>query len=136
MMFMYNIMIFMCDGRERNMDQTQEKIEALQVLKKYNIEIIKGIDEIAGELRGSGKEDTDQFLTNLLGSINWEVQVLARTMDYLNRDAEKVSKDEVNGILTQLNDAVAQKDGTAIADCMQYRLKPFLEHLHFVLEFV
>lgn len=111
-------------------NEFKEEIEALETLKEYNVKVVKALEEIIPELKGEKKEDTDEYLQNIFKGINWEIQVLNGTMDYLNREKEVVSKDSVNGIIVKLNEAVNDKSDEKIAGVLEEDLLPFLEKLN------
>lgn len=111
-------------------NQFKEEIEALEALREYNVKIVKALKEIVPELEGTKKEDTDEYLQHIFKGINWEIQVLNGTMDYLNRDKEVVSKDSTNEMIIRLNEAVNSKDDKKIAGVIAEELLPFLEKLN------
>lgn len=111
-------------------NEFKEEIEALDALKEYNVKVVKALKEIIPELKSEKKEDTDEYLQHIFKGINWEIQVLNGTMDYLNRDKEIISKDNVNEVIIKLNEAVKDKSDEKIAEVLGEDLLPFLEKLN------
>lgn len=115
-------------------NQFKEEIEALETLKGYNVKVVKALKEIIPELKGEKKEDTEEYLKHILNGINWEIQVINGTMSYINRDGEVISKDKVNQIIVDLNDAIQKKQDMEIAGIMESQMLPFLVSLTGIIE--
>lgn len=111
-------------------NEFKEEIEALETLKQYNVKVVKALKEIIPELKGEKKEDTDEYLQHIFKGINWEIQVLNGTMDYLNREEEVISKKNANEMILKLNEAVNDKSDEKIAGVLEEHLLPFLEKLN------
>lgn len=114
-------------------NQFKEEIEALEVLKDYNVKIVKALKEIVPELKGTKKEDTDEYLNHIFKGVNWEIQVLNGTLNYLNRDEEIISKESANKMIVGLNEAVNEKSDDKIVGVVEADLLPFLEKLNEII---
>lgn len=110
-------------------NEFKEEIEALETLGEYNIKVVKALKEVIPELKGEPKEDTDEYLQHILKGINWEIQVLNGTMDYINKECELVSKEDANKIVEKLNEALKAKDNCQTGEVLEAELLPFLENL-------
>lgn len=111
-------------------NEFKEEIEAVEALKEYNVKVVKALKEIIPELKGEKKEDTDEYLKHIFKGINWEIQVINGTMEYLNREKEVISKESTNNIIVKLNDAVNAKNDFLVGEIMETELLPFLENLN------
>lgn len=109
-------------------DKRAEQMEALQTLEEYNEKVLKNIPILVRELRGVRLEDTDKFLQGVINAVNWEVQVLNATMDVINENQERVSKETVNQKIMSLSDALRTKDELAQAEAFE-QLLPELENI-------
>lgn len=109
-------------------DKRAEQMEALQTLEEYNEKVLKNIPILVRELRGAHLEDTDKFLQGVINAVNWEVQVLNATMDVINENQERVSKETVNQKIMSLSDALRTKDELAQAEAFE-QLLPELENI-------
>ena len=109
-------------------DKRTEQIEALQTLAEYNEKVLKNIPILVRELRGARLEDTDKFLQGVINAVNWEVEVLNATMDVINENQERVSKETVNQKIMSLSDALRTKDELAQAEAFE-QLLPELENI-------
>lgn len=111
-------------------NEFREEIEALEALKSYNVKMVKALKEIIPELKGQKKEDTDEYFQHILKGLNWEIQVLNGTMDYLNRNEIIIDKENLNKSIVALNCAINKKDEKAIASIIEMELYPFFEKLN------
>ena len=109
-------------------DKRAEQMEALQTLEEYNEKVLKNIPILVREIRGARLEDTDKFLQGVINAVNWEVQVLNATMDVINENQERVSKETVNQKIMSLSDALRTKDELAQAEAFE-QLLPELENI-------
>ena len=115
---------------EDNMeDNRKEQVEALEALKDYNPKICKALKEIIPELRGEKKEDTQEYIEHIFRGVNWELQVINGTMELLNEKEQQVSKDSLNEMIVQVNDAYTSKEGEKLAQIIETELLPFVERL-------
>lgn len=117
-------------------NEFKEEIEALGTLKEYNVKVVKALKEVIPELKGEKKEDTDEYFQHILKGINWEIQVINGTMDYLNKEEETISKEKVNGIIVDLNDAIKEKQDLKIVSILESQMVPFLISLSEIIETV
>lgn len=100
----------------------EEKKEALKTLMEYNPKVIHNIKIIIKELSGERMDDTDAFLKDILNAINWEIEVLNGTMDFLNEGIIRIEKEKVNTCIVALGNAVAEKEDTKIAEAFEQLL--------------
>ncbi|MCI8495312.1 MAG: molecular chaperone [Lachnospiraceae bacterium] len=118
-------------GKEEDImeDNRKEQVEALEALKDYNPKICKALKEIIPELRGEKKEDTQEYIEHIFRGVNWELQVINGTMELLNEKEQQVSKDSLNEMIVQVNDAYTSKEGEKLAQIIETELLPFVERL-------
>ncbi len=115
-------------------DNRKEQAEALEALKDYNPKVLKALKEVIPEITGERKEDTQEYLDYIFKGINWELQVINGTMELLNEKEEQVSKDSLNEIVVQINDAYTSKDDSKLAKLLEEQLLPFVEKLDGYIE--
>ena len=118
-------------GKEEDImeDNRKEQVEALEALKDYNPKICKALKEIIPELRGEKKEDTQEYIEHIFRGVNWELQVINGPMELLNEKEQQVSKDSLNEMIVQVNDAYTSKEGEKLAQIIETELLPFVERL-------
>ena len=110
-------------------DNRKEQVEALEALKDYNPKVCKALKEVIPEILGERKEDTQEYLDHIFKGINWELQVVNGTMALLNEKEEQISKEALNEIVMQINDAYTSKDDSKLAQVLEEKMLPFVEKL-------
>lgn len=110
-------------------DNRKEQVEALEALKDYNPKVCKALKEVIPEITGERKDDTQEYLDYIFKGINWELQVVNGTLELLNEKEEQVSKEALNEIVMQINDAYTSKDNEKLVQAMEGSLLPFIENL-------
>lgn len=110
-------------------DNRKEQVEALEALKDYNPKVCKALKEVIPEITGERKEDTQEYLEHIFKGINWELQVVNGTLEVLNEKEEQVSKEDLNDIVAQINEAYTSKDSGKLAQLLEEKMLPFIEKL-------
>lgn len=106
---------------------TQEKREAIEVLKEYLGKLIPGIEAVAQELEEDRKPDTDDFLKKCIDGLNWVIEIYNRVSDVLAKE-EKIDKEEMNPVIMELGKALQDKEDLKIAEALRGVI-PFLEEI-------
>lgn len=107
-------------------DIRQQQIEALEVLESYNERMVKAVREIIVELKGQQQPDTEDFLNQIIEGINWEIQVVNGTLDYINEDEQLLDKEGFNQAILNHNDAIASGDDEKMAESLEVNVLPYL----------
>lgn len=107
------------------MEMREEKLEAMKAVIDYNPRLLRGLENVARELSGDRKEDTDEYLKSVIDGINWEIQILNRTMDLVNENEEQVNQDEANELFKSFSAAYKDGDDQKIATSITTELVPF-----------
>ena len=106
-------------------DLRAQQIEALEVLADYNERLVKSMNGVIGELKGERKEDTDQYLEEIIKGINWEIGILNGTLSLINEGEERIQKEEMNSSILKLSKALEGKVDQDMAEAMQEALPMF-----------
>lgn len=109
-------------------DNRAEQREALEVLVEFNDRLLKNMGIIIKEFSGERLDDTDAFLKGITDAMNWEIQVMNGTLDFLNEGKERIDKETFNAAVIKLGDAIKAKDDAAMAEAMK-ELVPMFENL-------
>ncbi len=112
-----------------NNELRQQQIEALKTLYEYNKRLIYAIPQLAEELKEDKKPDTEEYQQKIVEGLNWEIQILNRTMDLINEEEEKISKESINSHIKILEQALLSKEDTSIAKAMEQEILPVLEQI-------
>lgn len=106
-------------------DNRAEQVEALEILKEFNVRLLKNMGIVVKELSGQRMDDTDKFLRSIIDAINWEVQVVNGTMDLLNEEKERINKESFNNKIVALSDAIATKSDAKMAEAVEALIPEF-----------
>lgn len=107
-------------------DIRQQQIEAMEELKSYNKKLVKAVREIIIELKGEDRTDTEDFLKQIVEGINWEIQVVNGTLDYINEDENLLDKEQFNQAVLNHNEAINTKDNGKLAESFEVNILPYL----------
>lgn len=110
-------------------DYRQQQIEALQVAHEYSGRLIKGIENVCGELSGNRLLDTDAYLDEVVKGINWIIEIVNRTMDVINEKEILIEKEKVNENVKELGDALSKKEDALIADVLKGGMLEFIQQV-------
>ena len=116
-----------------NNELRQQQIEALKTLYDYNKRLIYAIPQLTEELNEDKKPDTEEYQQKIVEGLNWEIQILNRTMDLINEEEEKISKESINSHIKILEQALLSKEDTLIAKAMEQEILRVLEQIDEVI---
>ena len=106
-------------------DNRAEQKEALEVLKEFNVRLLKNMNIVVKELSGKRLDDTNQFLRGIIDAINWDVEVVNGTTEMLNEGKERINKEMFNTKIVAFSDAIAAKDDQKMADAVKALIPEF-----------
>lgn len=109
-------------------NQREQQIEALVAGYEYTKRLLNGIETIIVELREERKEDTKEFLEQVMKGINWIIQVINGTASLINEKENRINKDKMNEVILSLNSALKMEDDLEIAKILQEGMLPFLNN--------
>lgn len=107
-------------------NQREQQIEALKAGYEYTKRLQNGIESVIVELREERKEDTKEFLDQIMKGINWIIQVVNGTASLINEKEKRINKDEMNEVIVSLNSALKMEEDLQIAKILQEGIMPFL----------
>lgn len=111
----------------------EQQIEALEVFEKYNKKLMKSMNTIIGELRGDRKEDTDEFQEKIIEGLNWEIQILNKTLSLINEKRIYIKKEEINEKIICLSEAIKEGD-SKIAEVLENDIIPTFEEIGLIVK--
>ena len=119
----------MCQGENIMEDNRREEKEALKVLTEYSPKLLKSMRNVMEELHGKRQPDTDEYLLSIIKGMNWEIQVLNGTMDYLNETGQLIDKQAANALFVNFSKIYQEKDDEKLAEVFEKDMIPFFEKL-------
>ena len=117
----------MCQGDNIMEDNRREEKEALKVLTEYSPKLLKSMRNVMEELHGNRQPDTDEYLLSIIKGMNWEIQVLNGTMDYLNETGQLI--EAANALFVNFSKIYQEKDDEKLAEVFEKDMIPFFEKL-------
>lgn len=103
--------------------------EVLKELIAYSEKLIPAVQTIIEELRGNVKEDTGEFLNEVIGGINWEIEVYNQCAALINSKSSYIDKKTMIAAVTSLGHSLGSGDNATVAECLENDFLPFLNKL-------
>jgi len=110
-------------------ESEQLQREALSELICYSEKLIPAVHTIIEELRGAGKEDTGEFLNEIINGINWEIEVYNQCASLINTKCNYIEKKAMIVAVTNLGQSLGSGENGKVADCFEQDFLPFLNKL-------
>jgi len=117
-------------------EREQLQREVLQELVSYSEKLIPALQTIIEELRGSEKEDTGEFLNEVINGINWEIEVYNQCAPLLNARSNYIDKKQMIAAVTSLGQSLGSGNNYVVADCFEQDFLPFLNKLSLAAKLV
>lgn len=103
--------------------------EVLKELISYSTNLIPALQSIIEELRGNEREDTNDFLNEVINGINWEIEVYNQCAPLINEKSSYIDKKVMIAAVKSLGEALSGSNNLQIADCLEHEFLPFLNKL-------
>ncbi len=105
----------------------QQKLEALRTAAEYIGKLLPAMEEVISEIKGDMKEDTVDFLLQIIDGFNFMIETYNVTRDLVNDPEPLINDDELERAVGSLSDGFSKKDYVAIADELSTDVVPFLK---------
>ncbi|MCR5474579.1 MAG: hypothetical protein K6F28_05185 [Lachnospiraceae bacterium] len=105
----------------------EQKIEALRTANDYLERLIPAMEEVISEIRGEMKEDTVDYLLQIIDGFNFMIETYNVTRDIVNEPEELIVDDVLEASVGRLSDGFSKKDYPAIAEELSSDIVPFLK---------
>ncbi|SFC60920.1 hypothetical protein [Clostridium uliginosum] len=102
----------------------EDKIEALKMASEYIVNLKISILKTVEYLQSSEYEKGLNMLASIADGLNWLSIVIENTRDVQNG---KISLSELNNKLSEIVEAIEDKDNVLVGDLFQYELLPIIE---------
>ncbi|MFT3985433.1 MAG: hypothetical protein QM697_16130 [Lachnospiraceae bacterium] len=104
-----------------------QQMEALKMADEYLKKLIPSMEEVIGELSGEEKEDTQEYLKQVIEGLNFMIETFNVTMSLINEETIVIDKDEINRDVLNLSDAMVSKNYGQAVTTMESGILPFLK---------
>lgn len=108
-------------------DIRKQQLEALEVGVEYIQKLIPAVKEILPELRGEEKEDTMDFLGQIIDGINFVIEIANATMPLINEKEEILNKEGIEEKVQILSRALQARDNVKTAQALEEGILPFVD---------
>lgn len=112
-------------------DLRKQQIEAMEALQEYTEKLIRGMDSFVTEVKAEHEMNMEEMLNLIVNGINWTLEVVNRTLDFINEDKVRVDKGEINEGIKELSQALKGGEKGKIADALK-NLLPSIQLIHTV----
>lgn len=108
-------------------DIRKQQVEALEVGIEYVQKLVPAVEEILPELRGEEKEDTMDFLGQIIDGINFVIEIVNATMPMINEKEEILNKEGIEEKVQILSEALQEHDNAKTAQALEEGILPFVD---------
>ncbi len=105
----------------------EQKLEALKTAEEYLEKLIPTMEEVISEIKGDMKEDTVDYLLQVIDGFNFMIETYNVTRDIVNDPEPLINDDELEKTVGNLSDGFSRKDYPYIADELANDIIPFLK---------
>ena len=105
----------------------EQKLEALATAAEYLDRLIPAMEEVISEIRTEMKEDTIDFLHQIIDGFNFMIETYNVTSEIVNDPEPLVVDEELEASVSRLSDGFSKKDYKVIADELSVNIIPFLK---------
>ena len=115
-------------------DMREQQKEALLTARDYIGKLLDAVDVVGVELSGEEQEDTKEYLDTILKGVNWTIEVLNRTIDYVNENEELIQKESVNDRMLHFSSVYESSNRQALNEALQSDVKTYLSEFMFAID--
>ena len=108
-------------------DLKQQKLEALAMVSEYMDKVIPAMEEVSAELVGEMKEDTVDYLNQIIDAFNFVIETFNATRDLVNANQELILEDALDKEVNNLSAAMKAKDYPKVGVIMQGAVLDFVK---------
>lgn len=109
------------------MDRKEQQIELLQTVNDYCGRLLPAMNEVIGELKGEKKEDTVEFLIQIIDGFNFVIEAYNVTRDLINEDGNVINDSELEDAVQRLSKVMIAKEYEKAADILESDVIAFID---------
>ena len=118
------------------MNRTDLQYDILKQLVSYSENLIPALQNLIEELRGQEKEDTGDYLNEVISGINWEIEVYNQCADLINERSSYIDKKSMITAVKNLGISLNSGNYALVAECLEEDFIPFLNKLTLVAKMI
>lgn len=104
----------------------EQQLEALRDAADYMDRLIPAMEEVISEINGEMKDDTVDFLHQIVDGLNFMIETYNVTKDIVNADAPLINDDIFEECVGRMSEGFKRSDYKAIAKELESSILPFL----------
>lgn len=108
-------------------DLKQQQIEVLGMISEYIEKLVPAMEEVSTELIGEMKEDTVDFLNQIIDAFNFVIEAYNATRDLINESEELINDTALDEQVKEFSAALKAKDYPKVGKLMQEGIIDFLK---------
>jgi len=108
-------------------DFRQQQMEALAMVSEYMDKLIPAMQEVSAELIGEMKEDTVDYLNQIIDAFNFVIETFNATRDLVNADEELIIESVLEEEIGNLSNAFKTKNYIKIGEILGGSLLDFVK---------
>lgn len=117
-------------------EREQLQRETLEELVIYSDKLIPALELIIIELKSDMREDSEDFLNQVIIGINWEIEVYNQCISLFNKMENGIDKKMMISAVQHLGEVLSSGDQEEIANCFEDDFLPFLNQLRIAAELI
>ncbi len=118
------------------MERIDLQHDVLKQLISYSENLIPALQGLIKEMRTDRKEDTGEYLNEVITGINWEIEVYNQCADIINERSSYIDKKTMITAVKNLGTTLGSGDYLLVADCLEEDFLPFLNKLTLVAKMI
>lgn len=107
-------------------DIRTKQMEALKMADEYLNKLIPSIEEVVSELTGEEKEDTKEYLNQVVEGLNFMIETFNATSSLINEEKTIIDQKEWNHVVLNLSDAMVSGNYKQAATILDSGILPIL----------
>ncbi|MBE5924043.1 MAG: hypothetical protein E7271_06175 [Lachnospiraceae bacterium] len=111
------------------MEREELQIQILKELISYSENLIPAVQNLITELREDVREDTGDYLNEVITGINWEIEVYNQCSDLISARSSYIDKKAMINAVKNLGESLSSGDYAMVAGCLEEDFIPFLNKL-------
>lgn len=108
-------------------DLKQQQMEALGMISEYIEKLVPAMEEVSAELVGEMKEDTVDFLNQIIDAFNFVIEAYNGTRDLINETEELINDKVLDEQVNEFSAALKTQDYPKVGKLMQEGIVDFLK---------
>ncbi len=118
------------------MERIDLQHDILKQLISYSENLIPALQDLIKELRTDERDDTSDYLNEVITGINWEIEVYNQCADIINERSSYIDKKTMITAVKNLGSTLGSGDYRLVADCLEEDFIPFLNKLALVAKMI